>query len=353
MIAPGGTVGILGGGQLGRMLAVAGARLGYRVHVFAPEEDSPAADVAAAFTRADYEDAVALDAFARAVDVVTYEWENVPVAAVARLAAVGVPVRPGARSLEVAQDRATEKRFAEALGGRAAPWRAVDDARGLVDAVAALGCPAILKSRRMGYDGKGQAAIGRPEDADAAWAAIGGVPCVLEGRVAFAAEFSILVARGLDGARVVYDACENTHRDGILRTSVLPASDAVLAQAAAATALAGRIADALDHVGLLACEFFACADGPVFNEMAPRVHNSGHWSIEGAVTCQFENHVRAVCGLPLGSAALRGAVRMENLIGDDVARWPDLLAAAGARPHLYGKRAVEPGRKMGHVTWLP
>ena len=352
MIPPGGTLGILGAGQLGRMLAVAAARLGYRVHVFAPEEDAPAADVAAAFTRAAYENGDALDRFAAAVDVVTYEWENVPVAAVTRLARAGVTVRPGARSLEVAQDRVAEKRFAEELGGRAAPWRAVDDADALTSAMEALGTPAILKSRRMGYDGKGQAAIARAADAYAAWDAVGGVPCVLERRVAFAAEFSILVARAADGASVVYDACENTHCDGILRTSVLPASAAVLAQADAAKALACRVADALGHVGLLACEFFACHDGPVFNEMAPRVHNSGHWSIEGAVTCQFENHIRAVCGLPLGSPALRGPVRMENLIGDDVARWPALLAAAGARPHLYGKRATEPGRKMGHVTWL-
>ncbi len=351
VIPPGSTIGILGGGQLGRMLSVAAAQLGYRVHVFAPEgeEGTPAADVSAFATRAAYEDEAALDAFAASVDVVTFEFENVPVAAARRLMA-RVPVRPGARAFEVAQDRLAEKRFAEHCGGRTAPFRAVHDPAGLDAALADLGCPAILKTRRFGYDGKGQARIERAADLAGAWESIGGVPAVLEGLVTFDAEFSVLLARGLDGSTVTYDSPLNQHADGILRRSCVPGGAAVERHSAEAAALAGRIAAELDYVGLLAVEFFACADGPVFNEMAPRVHNSGHWTIEGAVTSQFENHVRAVCGLPLGSPARRGGAEMVNLIGDEVDGWHALLVDPAARVHLYGKGEARPGRKMGHVT---
>ncbi len=353
MIPPGSTIGILGGGQLGRMLAIAAAQLGYRVHIYAPhgEEDAPAADVAAFVTRADYADEAALGRFAASVDVVTFEFENVPVAAAQWLAA-RVPVRPGARAFEVAQDRLAEKCFAQAHGGHTAPWRAVDDLPGLHAAFADLGAPAILKTRRFGYDGKGQAPIALPADAAAAWDAIARAPAILEGVVKFEAEFSVLLARGVDGACVVYDAPRNEHHSGILRRSTVPGGALVEAQFAEAAALAGRIAAALEYVGLLAVEFFACPDGPVFNEMAPRVHNSGHWTIEGAITSQFENHIRAVCGLPLGSPARRGAAEMINLIGDEADGWATLVADPDARVHLYGKGEARPGRKMGHVTRL-
>ena len=351
MIPPGSTIGILGGGQLGRMLCMAAAQLGYRCHVYAPdtEEGLPAADVAALTTRAAYEDTAALDAFAATVDVITFEFENVPVAAARRLAA-RVPVRPGARAFEVAQDRLAEKAFAQAQGGRVTPHRAVDSAAELRAAVEVLGCPAILKTRRMGYDGKGQSRIDTAADIEAAESAIGSAPAILEAGVMFDAEFSVLLARGVDGAVVIYETPRNEHRRGILHRSVVPAGPLVLPHVGEAVALSGRIADALDYVGVLAVEFFACADGPVFNEMAPRVHNSGHWTIEGAPASQFENHIRAVCGLPLGSAASRGGAEMINLIGNEVLHWSMLFSDATVRPHLYGKASVRSGRKMGHIT---
>jgi 5-(carboxyamino)imidazole ribonucleotide synthase len=351
VIAPGATIGILGGGQLGRMLALAAAPLGYRAHVYAAEPGPVAADVAAAVTRAAYDDRLALARFAAAVDVVTYEFENVPADAVHYLEPLR-PVRPGSRALEVAQDRVAEKRFVESLGGRAAPWRAVDCEDDLEAALEALGTPAILKTRRLGYDGKGQARIASSADAGPALAALGGMDLVLEALVPFRAEFSILVARGLDGAERHYPACLNRHEGGILAESRVP-SGLDPAHIAAATDLVVRIADGLGYVGVLACEFFALADGPLFNEMAPRVHNSGHWTIEGAATSQFEQHVRAICGLPLGSAALRAeGVSMTNLLGAAVADWPQILADPEARLHLYGKAHTAPGRKMGHVTRL-
>lgn len=352
MIPPGAKIGILGGGQLGRMLAIAAANLGYRCHVLAPEAELPAGDVAAEVTRADYLDFAALDAFAAGIDVATFEFENVPVAAVRHLAA-RVPVLPGAASLEIAQDRAAEKAFVEAQGGRPAPWALVDSRADLDAALARLGTPAILKTRRMGYDGKGQARIMKPGDADTAWAAIAGQPAVLEGFVTFTHEFSVILCRTADGAIVTWPVAHNAHDAGILATSSLPPPAAVLAQCDAATALAAKVADALGHVGVLTLEFFATAAGPVFNEMAPRVHNSGHWTIEGARSSQFENHIRAICGLPLGSTELTaGRVVMKNLIGDDVHDWQALLADPRAHLHLYGKSEVKAGRKMGHVTWL-
>jgi 5-(carboxyamino)imidazole ribonucleotide synthase len=364
LIPPGSTIGILGGGQLGRMIAVAAAQLGYRVHVYAPEVSGPASEVSTHWTRAPYEDADALDRFADAVDVVTYEFENIRPAALARLAE-RVPVRPGAASLEIAQYRPNEKNLVLDLGGEAAPFRTVSTLADLKTALAAIGTPAILKTAALGYDGKGQARIEAPDDAAAAWtsladaraaltAAIGdAAPMIVERRIDFLAEFSVVLARGVDGEIAVWDTPENVHRDGILDISRAPARADILAQASAAIALSRAVAERLGHVGVLTCEFFATADGPLFNEMAPRVHNSGHWTIEGAVTSQFENHVRAVCGLPLGATTRRAAsVEMRNLIGDEADEWPAILADPQARLHLYGKREARPGRKMGHVTRL-
>ncbi|MBB5698256.1 5-(carboxyamino)imidazole ribonucleotide synthase [Sphingomonas yantingensis] len=348
-LPPGSTIGILGSGQLGRMIAIAAAQLGYRCHIYAPET-GPANDVAPAFTQGAYDDDAALAAFAAQVDVVTYEFENVEAAPIERLGDL-VPVRPSPKSLKVAQDRVSEKRFVEDLGGRPARWAEVPDRAALDTAIAAIGCPAILKTTRFGYDGKGQARLASPADADAAWDAIGGGPAILEGFVDFEHEFSIVIARGLDGRTVSYPPPRNVHKDGILDTSTLPAPAEIAAQWTEAATLAGRVAEALGHVGVLTLEFFAGSDGPVFNEMAPRVHNSGHWTIEGAETSQFENHARAILGLPLGPTRLTGtAVSMTNLIGDDAARWAALAAEPGLHLHLYGKHEARPGRKMGHVT---
>lgn len=351
MTPPGSTIGILGGGQLGRMLALAAANMGYRVHILAPEDELPAGDVAAQVTRADYTDRAALDAFAASVDVATYEFENIDIDAV-RYLNERVAVLPHPRALEVAQDRLAEKQFVAGLGGTPAPYRAVDSLADLDAAFAALGS-LVLKTRRMGYDGKGQARVRCAEDCATAWDMIGATPAVAEALVRFECEFSVLLARGRDGAAVVYDCPDNRHDAGVLGESVVPAGVLVAEQAPAAVALARAVADALDYVGVLTLEFFASANGPVFNEMAPRVHNSGHWTIEGARASQFENHVRAICGLPLGSPALTApTVRMRNLLGDDVHDWATILADPAAHLHLYGKSEVKPGRKMGHVTWL-
>jgi len=350
MIAPGETIGILGGGQLGRMIALAAANLGYRCHVYAPEADPIAADVCAAFTQGSFDDEAALAEFAEHCAVVTYEFENV---AAGPLGAI-VPnarLHPPARALEVAQDRVNEKTFVEALGGRPAPWAAVDSIDDLKAAVAKIGAPGILKTRRDGYDGKGQWRIMTPADADAL--DLADVAQVYEGFVTFAAEFSVILVRTSSGEVRFWDSAENVHKSGILDRSTVPASPVIIDQVDEARALAAKVADALHYVGVLTLEFFATADGPVFNEMAPRVHNSGHWSIEGALTSQFENHVRAICGLPLGSTALAAkGVVMDNLIGDDAHDWPAILSDSANHLHLYGKAAVRPGRKMGHVTRL-
>ena len=349
MLAPGSTIGILGSGQLGRMLAVAAAQLGYRTHIYAPET-GPANDVAAGYTRGGYYDAEELAKFARSVDVVTYEFENVAAGPIEALAAL-VPVHPSPRSLSVGQHRAEEKAFVEALGARTAPWRRVESREDLDAAIAAIGCPAILKTATMGYDGKGQVRLASPADADAAWEAIAGAPAVLEGFVTFEHEFSIILIRGTDGGITSYPPPLNEHQDGLLARSSLPAPAPVASQWAEAAAIAGRVADALDHVGVLTLEFFCTAEGPMFNELAPRVHNSGHWTIEGAVTSQFENHIRAIAGLPLGACDLMGArVEMVNLIGEDAGRWAEFLAERDAHLHLYGKHEARAGRKMGHVT---
>jgi 5-(carboxyamino)imidazole ribonucleotide synthase len=348
-LPPGSTIGILGGGQLGRMLAVAAAQLGYRTHVLAPDAESVAAQTAGSFTRADYHSRIVLDEFAAIADVVTYEFENIALDPIVYLSAK-VPVHPAPAALGVAQDRAEEKSFVAELGGRTAPWAKVESLDDLTTALARIGTPAILKTLRMGYDGKGQVRIHDAAEAEAAWNAIGGRPAILEGFVAFGHEFSIILARGHDGAMVSYPPPWNEHKDGILARSSLPAPAEIAAQWGEAAALAGRVADRLGYVGVLACEFFAGADGPVFNEMAPRVHNSGHWTIEGAMTSQFENHIRAICGLPLGDTGLTApSVAMENLIGDEANGWAEILGQPGAHLHLYGKE-VRPGRKMGHVT---
>jgi 5-(carboxyamino)imidazole ribonucleotide synthase len=352
IFAPGATIGILGGGQLGRMIAVAAAQLGYRTHIYAPESSGPAADVSPLWTRGDYADSQALARFAGAVDLITFEFENVPQETVALLAGLG-HVRPNARALGIAQDRLSEKRFVTDLGGRTAPFAPVESLADLERAIGQIGTPAILKTSRMGYDGKGQVRIMPGDDAAAAWAAMDGAPCILEGFVAFDAEFSVILARGEDGAVRFWDSPANVHEHGILATSTVPAGGIVAAQEAEARAMAARVADALDYVGVLALEFFAGADGPVFNEMAPRVHNSGHWTIEGALTSQFENHVRAICGLPLGDTALAARrVEMRNLIGAEADDWRAILSDPANHLHLYGKHEARPGRKMGHVTRL-
>lgn len=349
MIAPGETIGILGGGQLGRMLAMAAARLGYRCHIFAPEPDSIAAEVAAEFTCAQWDDAEVLARFADDCAVITYEFENVPVAPLSALS--GARLLPHPRALECAQDRLSEKAFAQELGGQPAAYAAVDSASDLAAAIARIGTPGILKTRRDGYDGKGQWRIMAPADADRF--EMPETALVYEGFVDFKAEFSVLLCRAADGDIRFWDTPENIHKDGILMRATVPASPLVQGQAAQGRALARQIATTLDYVGVLCLEFFATKDGPVFNEMAPRVHNSGHWTVEGALTSQFENHIRAICGLPLGDTGLAArAVDMRNIIGDAAEDWPLILADPANHLHLYGKAAARPGRKMGHVTRL-
>jgi 5-(carboxyamino)imidazole ribonucleotide synthase len=351
-VAPGSVIGIVGGGQLGRMLALAAAQLGYKCHIYAPDEAPPAAEVAAHFTRGAWDDAEKLARFAREVDVATFEFENISASALGAVAAE-TPLHPPIRALEIAQDRLAEKEFIIGLGGRPAPFAAVDDRAGLEAALAAIGAPAILKTRRFGYDGKGQARIADPADAEAAWSEIKGAPSVLEAFVDFRAEFSILLCRSAEGETVVWDAPRNEHEGGILARSSVPAGAGLAGAVAEAEGLARKAADALGHVGMLTLEYFATPDGPLFNEMAPRVHNSGHWTIEGALTSQFENHVRAICGLPLGSTGLVvPRVEMRNLIGGDVETWREILADPCNHLHLYGKSEGRPGRKMGHVTRL-
>ena len=349
-LTPGSTIGIVGGGQLGKMLGVAAAQLGYRCHIFAPDEAPCAADVAAHFTRADYADVEALGRFAEAVDVATYEFENVSAAS---LEAIAAKLRPGVASLQVGQERAIEKEFIERAGARVGPWMRVDSEADAVAAEQRLGTPLVLKTRRLGYDGKGQAWADRPGSVVETWASIGREPAIAEARVDHECEFSVILARDLDGGTAAWDLPRNLHEDGILRTSTVPAGDPVDAQAHEALRVATAIAEALGHVGVLTVEFFATADGPLVNEIAPRVHNSGHWTIEGAVTSQFEQHIRAICGLPLGSTRRTSASAvMENLLGDEVDDWLRLVAEPGAHVHLYGKGEPRPGRKMGHVTRL-
>ena len=352
MLQPGATIGILGGGQLGRMIALAAARYGLRTHVYAPDDDSPAFDVATRHTLARYGDQAALSRFVASIDVVTYEFENVP-AETASFLELRRPLRPGARALTITQDRLAEKSFVAGLGIATAPFHAVSNEASLEAALHVLGRPAVLKTRRFGYDGKGQVMIGPDVAPLDALAAIGRAPAILEGYVAFSREVSVVAARTMEGGFAAYDVCENSHRDHILDTTRVPAN---LSDRAARKALdaARRIAEALDYVGVLAVEMFVVGpDGDpdiLVNEIAPRVHNSGHWSIEGAATSQFEQHVRAICGWPLGDPTRLGRIEMANLIGDDAGRWHTIVAEPGAHLHLYGKGKARPGRKMGHVT---
>lgn len=351
-LPPGSTIGILGGGQLGRMLAIAAAQLGYRCHIYAPPGDNVACDVAADATIAAYDDIEALQAFASTCDVVTFEFENVPVLPLESIARV-VAIHPPLKALEVAQDRVDEKEFVSKLGGKTARFAVARSEIEMEDAVASVGTPAILKTIRMGYDGKGQVRISRNSDLASAWRRVGSQPVIAEAMVKFDAEFSVILVRGIDGEIKYWDSTRNHHVDGILATSSLPAGPLIESQQVAARKMAANVAAALDYVGVLTCEFFASAEGPLFNEIAPRVHNSGHWTIEGAETSQFENHIRAVCGLPLGSTAtVAERVEMQNLIGKDGERWLQLLSDPRANVHLYGKVEARAGRKIGHVTRL-
>ncbi len=360
-VEPNGVIGILGGGQLGRMLAMAAARLGLRTHVYCPDEYFPAADVAAAKTNASYTDENALATFAASVDVITYEFENVPVETVAFLLSVGACVRPGAMALEMAQDRLVEKEFVGGLGAATALFHAVNDLASLDAGLKKVGRPAILKTRRLGYDGKGQTRLteadidlhGAFEKAiEFAWAEVGAAPSILEGFVPFEREISIIGARGAEGDIRLYDPTENVHANGILKTSSVPAAVSE-ATAEIAGAVAANILNALDYVGVVGVEFFVLPGGAiVINEFAPRVHNSGHWTLDGCAVSQFEQHIRAVAGWPLGDPARHSDAVMENLIGDDVHAWRSMSEQKNACLHLYGKRDARAGRKMGHVTRL-
>ncbi|MBB3541588.1 MULTISPECIES: 5-(carboxyamino)imidazole ribonucleotide synthase [unclassified Rhizobium] len=346
------TIGIIGGGQLGRMLAMAAARLNFRTVVLEPQPDCPAAQVANEQIVAAYDDPAALTELATACEVVTYEFENVPVAAAEALAST-VPVYPPPKALEAAQDRLVEKRFINGCGIPTAGFHAVDSQADLEAALSDFGGRGVLKTRRLGYDGKGQKVFRSAADTpDGAFAALGNVPLILESFVSFEREISIIAARATDGTIVCYDPAENVHRDGILHTSTVPASVPATAAADAREA-AGKILTALGYVGVIGIEFFVLADGSLIaNEMAPRVHNSGHWTEAACIISQFEQHIRAVAGLPLGNADRHSDCVMQNLIGDDILALPDWLRRADTLVHLYGKTESRPGRKMGHVTTL-
>lgn len=351
MIPPGGTIGILGGGQLGRMTALAAAALGYRCHIFTPDADAPASHVAGAVTRAPYEDIDALTSFARHVDVATFEFENVPHESIAFLAE-RIPVRPDGNALRISQNRLTEKRFLQNTGAEIAPFREVDGPDALTAALTELGRPAVLKTARLGYDGKGQVMIDAGMSVEDAWARMDAPIGVLEGFVDFACEISVVLARGPTGELAAYVPVENRHRNHILAETVAPATIAA-DLAATAQAVARNIAEALGIVGILAVEMFVTRDGRILvNELAPRPHNSGHWTMDACVTGQFEQFMRAICGLPLGSPERHSNAVMTNLLGDDIDRWPEILRDPDAKLHLYGKADARPGRKMGHVNKL-
>lgn len=344
----GATIGILGGGQLGRMLSVAAARLGLRTHIYEPGSNPPAADVANAVTTAAYDDAAALTAFAQSVDLVTYEFENIPTEALDIIEAI-TPIHPNRRALGTSQDRLVEKNFLQDNGLTVAPFADITDVASLEAAVAAIGTPAILKTRRFGYDGKGQSRLKSPDDVAAAFADMAGAPAVLEGFVDFSLEISIIAARNPQGEIACYDPGENVHRDGILHTTTVPAklpprlrTDAVL--------LAAKILNTLDYVGVMGVELFVTPQGFIVNEIAPRVHNSGHWTQNGCSVDQFEQHIRAISGWPLGDGSRYADVVMENLIGDDVDAIPALAKEPNCAIHLYGKVETKAGRKMGHVN---
>lgn len=359
IVEPNGAIGILGGGQLGRMLAMAAAQLGLRTHIYCPDARAPAHDVSSNKTVAAYSDEAALAGFANTVDVVTYEFENVPAETVAFLTSIGAVVRPGAKALETSQDRLVEKDFVNVIGAGTADYHAVDDLESLKAGLEKVGRPAILKTRRLGYDGKGQTRI-TTEDADLsaayenavefAWAEVGAAPSILEAFVPFVREISIIGARGSDSEIKLYDPTENVHRNGILKTSAVPAaiSDETAQKARAVTR---NMLEELDYVGVIGVEFFVLHDGDVVvNEYAPRVHNSGHWTLDGCAVSQFEQHMRAVAGWPLGDPSRHSNAVMENLIGNEAKDWRALAKQSNTCVHLYGKREMRSGRKMGHVT---
>lgn len=351
-LKPGDTIGILGGGQLGRMLAMAAARLGLKCQVFSPDPDSPAFDVVLNATCAEYADVEALELFANDVDVVTYEFENVP-SATAMVLGARRPVLPAQKILETTQDRLIEKDFVTRLGIGTADYADVSSVESLRAAIARIGLPAVIKTRRFGYDGKGQTIIRDGDDLAKAWEELGTKSAILEAFVPYEREISVIAARSTDGTVECYDVTENEHRDHILKFSRVPAAISE-ALAADARAVAEKIATALDYVGVLAVELFVVAGngGPrvLVNEIAPRVHNSGHWTLDGASISQFEQHIRAIAGWPLGKPVRHGQVTMTNLIGDDILEYEQWLTVPGATVHLYGKGAPRPGRKMGHVT---
>ena len=351
-LPPNATIGLVGGGQLGRMSAIAAARLGYRCHILTRERDSPASQVSAAATISDYSEPNGLREFAAAVDVISFEFENVDAEGLDLLASLK-PVRPSPAILRTSQDRVLEKSFLNGAGVPTAPWAPVEDYDGLVSAVERIGLPAVLKTTRFGYDGKGQAMLRQPSDLPAAFAALSPKPLILEGFIDFALEISVVVARGADGGYSAFDTVENRHRNHILDLTLAPARipEAVHSRA---QAIARRVADALDLVGLLAVEMFVDRDGKVLvNEIAPRPHNSGHWTIDACPASQFELHIRAISGLPLPPAMRHSDAVMKNLVGpEETALWPTILATPGLIPHLYGKAEARPGRKMGHVTRL-
>lgn len=348
MLEQGATIGILGGGQLGRMLSVAASRLGFKTHIFEPGANPPAAHVADRVTTANYDDAEALNAFAQSVDVITYEFENIPTSALDVLENIR-PIHPNREALRVSQDRITEKDFLANLGLTPAPYAAVDTLADLEHAVTEIGLPAILKTRRFGYDGKGQARINTAADLGQAIADMAGQPAVLEGFVNFTHEISVIGARSENGDVSCFDPGENIHRGGILHTTTVPARLSK-AQRMDAVLMAGRILNALDYVGVMGLELFVTPKGLIVNEIAPRVHNSGHWTQNGCAVDQFEQHIRAVAGWPLGDGSRHSDVVMENLIGADMDRVPDLAKDPTVSLHLYGKAEVKAGRKMGHFN---
>ncbi|MEQ8557766.1 MAG: 5-(carboxyamino)imidazole ribonucleotide synthase [Henriciella sp.] len=349
-LPPGSVIGILGGGQLGRMLGSAAARLGFDIHVYAPDENPPAARIAAKHWQAAYEDKATLKAFAKACDAITYEFENIPVASVEYLIEQGAPVRPGAKSLEVSQDRLSEKRFLNSIGITTGHFEAIDSADDLAKALEALSGEGLLKTRRDGYDGKGQVRLKTGDDLAAAYAELGHVPAILEALVPFEREISVVIARSADGRTTAFDPSMNDHAGGILRTSIAPCglSDDVIAHA---RSLAETLAAETGHVGVMALELFVLNDGTLLaNEIAPRVHNSGHWTPEACLTGQFEQHIRAVAGWPLGPVTRVFDAEMRNLLGKEALAPPETYSDDAVLT-LYGKRDAKPGRKMGHVVW--
>ena len=343
----GSTIGILGGGQLGRMLSLAASRLGMNTHIFEPNINSPAGRVSQHVTTASYDDVEALQAFGQAVDVITYEFENIPTSALDILENMST-IYPGRGALAISQDRLAEKNFLNSLGLQTAPFANVENVKEAVSAIASIGTPSILKTRRMGYDGKGQVKITKPTEIHTAWGAMQGSASILEGFIDFSQEVSVIAARGVDGEVSCYDPSENVHHDGILHTTKVPSSLST-PQRVDAVLIAGKILNALQYVGVMGVELFVTPNGLVVNEIAPRVHNSGHWTQNGCDICQFEQHIRAIAGWPLGDGSRHTDITMENLIGEDINRIPELCKSSAAL-HIYGKEEIKPGRKMGHVN---